>query len=368
MSIKTQLCERKASFGSQTHCERGEYYKLLEDFVQLCETLVKRGLPYLTVVLCHELYRFLYPVEPYASFSNDNPVDFITKHIKSLIETAMRFSKNVVPYVIDLKSFDSKECKSMKLEKETSELYSKLWANFDSSTLGEESLELLKRRLPKSVINENIINKRVLDMGCGSGRYSVSLAKLGAKQVIAVDIQRKSFGKADKLCKEYHLCAEFHEGNILELPFEDCSFDFVFCNGVLHHTTSIEKGLRELSRVLKRSGKAFLYLYAAGGIFWTTRNALRGIFKEIPIEYTKDVLHVIGVPSNRFIFCDTWFVPVEIHTKRKELQDILDIVGLKYKKIIGHNPFDLDNAIESDIPGAKEMWGDGEHRYILKKR
>ena len=49
---------------------RARYLRTLEQFTTLCE-LVRTALPYLAVVLCHELYRFLYPVEPYANFVND---------------------------------------------------------------------------------------------------------------------------------------------------------------------------------------------------------------------------------------------------------------------------------------------------------
>jgi SAM-dependent methyltransferase len=206
-----------------------------------------------------------------------------------------------------------------------------------------------------------------LDMGCGSGRYSIALARTGALKVVGVDFQAKAFHSARMWCQEYSQPVEFIAGDVLELPIGDQCFDFIFCNGVLHHTKSIRKGLEELARVLKPSGKAFLYIYAAGGIFWRTREVLRGLFKKIPITYTRMVLHTMGLPSNRFIFCDTWYVPVENYTTTTQLQSILEESGLTYKKFIGDSPFDLDKAIAAQIPGAEEMWGDGEHRYILEK-
>jgi ubiquinone/menaquinone biosynthesis C-methylase UbiE len=343
-----------------------EYIELLEEYVEINEKLISRGFAYLTVILCHELYRFLYPFEPYLNLSNNQPIEFTKKHIEGLIELAKNFAEKVYPYEINLKGFDSGNI-DQSLEKSTSNLYSDLWKDFDINTLTEESLQLLKRRLPQDFIAENVRGKNVLDMGCGSGRYTIALARTGSQKVVGVDFQAKSFHSARMWCKEYRQPVEFIAGDVLELPIGDQCFDFIFCNGVLHHTKSIRKGLEELSRVLKPSGKAFLYIYAAGGIFWRTREVLRGLFKKIPVTYTRMVLHTMGLPPNRFIFCDTWYVPVENYTTTGQLESILEETGLTYKKFIGNSPFDLDRAIAAQIPGATKMWGDGEHRYILEK-
>jgi lipid II:glycine glycyltransferase (peptidoglycan interpeptide bridge formation enzyme) len=72
--------------------------------MELCEGLVEKGLPYLAVILCHELYRFLYPLEPYVNFKNTDPVEFIIDHIKRLIKLGQSFSKNVAPYDMNLRT------------------------------------------------------------------------------------------------------------------------------------------------------------------------------------------------------------------------------------------------------------------------
>lgn len=342
-----------------------EYYNKLDQLAERCDRLISHGQPYLAVILCHELYRYTYPVEPYANFTHDNPVIFMNDHITKILELADTFSTVVMPYSIDM---DIKNEAGISLEKETSDLYSGLWKNFDKETLTQESLKLIKNRIPDQIVKSSIKNGRILDMGCGSGRYSIALSLLGAGEVIGVDYQAKAFAAAQDYSSRNSLNVKFQESNVLNLPFENESFDFVFCNGVLHHTSSIEKGIRELSRVLKKPGKAFLYLYGSGGIFWTTRNVMRQIFKKIPLGYTKNILNIIGMPPNRFIFCDTWYVPVETHTKEKDLHEMLTACGFAFKKVVSSNAFDIDYPIqEGKIPMAKEMWGEGEHRYILTK-
>jgi len=342
------------------------YEKKLLKFEEKCFRLINQGQPYLAVILCHELYRFTYPFEPYANFTHDNPVLFMNHKIDQLLSLADQFSETVSPYAF--KVMDTSIGKQI-LEKETSDLYSGLWKEFDRTTLTEESVQLLKNRLPESILNFSIKSARVLDMGCGSGRYTIALATLGAKEVVGVDFQAKSFAAAKEYCENNNIPVTFREANVLDLPFDDEYFDFVFCNGVVHHTSSINKGLLEIFRVLKTQKKAFLYIYGTGGIFWNTRIAMRKIFRRIPLEYTKNTLKMIGMPQNRFIFIDTWYVPVENHTKEKELLAMFDEIGFDYKKVVGQNPFDIDNAIECNrFSQAIEMWGEGEHRYILTKK
>jgi len=342
-----------------------EYYRLLNEFTTLCDKLVTDGFQYLVVNLCHELYRYLYPTEPYTDFKNQNPVNFITDHIRKLIDLGNIFSQSVVPY--DLTISKSSGFNNEQLEKETSDLYSSLWKEFNTSTLSEESHKLISLRIPDPIIKQHIINKKVLDMGCGSGRFCLALAKLGARHVVGVDFQKKSFDQAKMVSRKLNFPIDFQEENVLNLSLENDTFDFVFCNGVLHHTHSIQKGLEELFRVLKPSGKSFLYLYAAKGVFWETRKALRKVFKTIPVQYTQSVLRNMGMPANRFIFCDTWYVPVEIHTTTEEIQTLMRNSGFNYEKIVGQNSYDLDKAIQDNIKDAKLMWGDGEHRYIIWK-
>lgn len=349
----------------QQFSSENNYSQKLKQFEERCLQLIFQGQPYLAIILCHELYRYTYPVEPYAGFVHDNPVAFINNHIDKLIHLADSFPLSVTSYSLSTGNTTKTD---VSLETETSDLYSGLWKNFNKETLTKESYHLVKNRIPEAIINNSIKNHRVLDMGCGSGRYSIALSLLGAKEVIGVDYQAKAFTAAQEYCEENTLNVKFFESNILDLPFDDESFDFIFSNGVLHHTSSIEKGISELNRVLKKHGTAFLYIYGSGGIFWTTRQCMRRIFKHIPLEYTKNVLNIIGMPPNRFIFCDTWYVPIEVHTKKTDLEAMLTTAGFRYEKVISLNKFDIDYPIhEGKIPDAKEMWGEGDHRYILSK-
>lgn len=101
----------------------------------------------------------------------------------------------------------------------------------------------------------DIKGKRILDMGCGSGKSSVILAKKGAF-VIAFDISEKYVevtalraslnGVEDKI-KVERMAAE----NVRE---DSESFDFAFGVGILHHL-DFKLGIAEIARVLKSGGQ-----------------------------------------------------------------------------------------------------------------
>jgi SAM-dependent methyltransferase len=253
------------------------FYADLDRFIDLCHRLTEAGQPYTTVLLCHELYRFLYPVEPYASFHHGDPVGFLTAHLRSLIALGAESLHSVRGYSDVLARWsrpsEPHDVCEVRIEETTSNLYSDLWVGYDDEVLTQESRRLLTRRIPERVIDAEITGRTVLDLGCGSGRYSIALACLGARSVTAVDYRAKSYQRARAWCFQKGLPVTFLEADALKLPFQDRAFDFVFCNGVLHHTRSWRKAMSEYARIMRRSG--FLYLYATGGFFWTTRRALR---------------------------------------------------------------------------------------------
>lgn len=343
------------------HADPERYYEQLDRFVMLCRELSASGKPYLAVVLCHELYRYLYPTEPYAKFEHRDPVPFMLQHIERLVELASLATVGVVGY--ESMSANVPGAPTEELERRTSDLYSKLWDGYDQEIMTRESVALLEKRVPRPVLDQYVRGKRVLDLGCGSGRYSIALSHLGAAHVTAVDFQAKSYAAAQSICQRTGMAVEFREANVLSLPFADRSFDFVWSNGVLHHTRSWKDAFSEYVRVLKTAG--FLYLYATGGFFWTTRRRLREVFKEIPQAYTLSVLQTIGMPANRMIFMDTWYVPIEEHIGRAELESDFERSALRYEKLHSNNPFDLDRASLQQLNGAEAMWGEGEHRYLL---
>ena len=101
---------------------------------------------------------------------------------------------------------------------------------------------------------DGTIGRRVLELGCGSGRYVGMLACLGF-EVNGVD--PFDFPSWDRLRRFQNV--KLRTGVRAEhLPFEDGSFDYVCCLGALLYFDDPEKALSEMHRVLKPGGRAVL--------------------------------------------------------------------------------------------------------------
>ena len=99
---------------------------------------------------------------------------------------------------------------------------------------------------------------KVLDIGCGNGRLKEIM--LENTDYYGIDF---SEGMIERAKKRYPK-AKFFQTKPFEFPFDDNSFDKVFCLSVLHHIPSKSfriKFLKEIKRVLKPKGELFLTVW-----------------------------------------------------------------------------------------------------------
>lgn len=101
--------------------------------------------------------------------------------------------------------------------------------------------------------------KKVLDAGCGMGRWSYAMCKLGA-DVTAVDQSASGIAQIEKLLAETpNFSAQ--QGDLLDpLPFPP-EFDLVWCYGVTHHTGNTRLTAHNVARVVKPGGRLMLMIY-----------------------------------------------------------------------------------------------------------
>lgn len=312
--------------------------------------------PSIVVIVMHELFRNLYPYDPYIKKKKSKYEDNLLYTVKNLNQI-IGFSQNLGTYF-----------NKLKINKyNTQSLFGKLWLErYRNKKLNSSSV--LKDLLKRSKIQiDNIKNKNVLDLGCGSGRFTIALAKLGTKSCTGIDLGIEGLNIGKSLSKQMKLKnIKFKKGNVLNLPFKDKTFDFIFCKGVLHHTGNTYKGLEELLRVLKPKSKAFIYLYGKGGIFWNTRKLMRSVMRKIPINYTINILNSIGMPSRRTIFVDSWYVPIEDHIDKNNLESWFKTKNLKFRKYKKAKKTELE-YYENKEKNFSELFGNGELRYIIEK-
>ncbi len=133
---------------------------------------------------------------------------------------------------------------------------------YDARAGGPLKHTVWQRRIRRMVLRElsHIMRKdaglaSLLDVGCGRGDFTIEMAERlpRLEQVWGVDFVEEtlSIGRAAAGAQER---VRFSEGNVLDMPFEDDSFDVVVCINVLHHVhgTDLGRALCELMRVSRR--------------------------------------------------------------------------------------------------------------------
>jgi ubiquinone/menaquinone biosynthesis C-methylase UbiE len=97
---------------------------------------------------------------------------------------------------------------------------------------------------------------RVLDLGCGGGHVSFTVAPRVA-EVVAYDLSTEMLATVASVAKERGLTnVSTVAGSVTSLPFDDASFDLVLTRYSAHHWDDVAKGLSEARRVLRDSGQA----------------------------------------------------------------------------------------------------------------
>jgi 2-polyprenyl-6-hydroxyphenyl methylase / 3-demethylubiquinone-9 3-methyltransferase len=86
--------------------------------------------------------------------------------------------------------------------------------------------------------------KRCLDVGCGGGLLAEEFAKLGCR-VTGVDVSERSLETARAHARQERLEIAYVPAPGEDLPFEDKTFDFVYCCDVLEHVQSVERAVAE---------------------------------------------------------------------------------------------------------------------------
>jgi len=192
----------------------------------------------------------------------------------------------------------------------------------------------------------------ILDTGCGTGIFSTIFAVKGAKEVIGIDISEGSLRTADGLKEKFNLNnLRFQKENMLNLPFQNKSFDIVWAWGTVHHTTDPFLAIDELMRVLKDEGILLLAVYKKTS-FTPVHEIIRKICIHMPKWTWIPISKCMAIILTPFVFAfkkreklrkgesldelilDWYFVPIRFHYTPEEIRKYLETQGFEIKKYI----------------------------------
>jgi SAM-dependent methyltransferase len=169
---------------------------------------------------------------------------------------------------------------------------------------------------------------RVLDVGCGTGIYTIPLAIRTRALVVGLDSSRDMIEQAKK--KEDSQRVDWRIGDAEELPFENASFDCVFMTMVLHQIASKRKAVDETHRVLKENGRLVIMTKSHGQL----RRAV--INRYFPKTLRIDLERFPSIPKLKDMLLSAGFKKTCYHTESAEpaIVSIRDFLERTRKKFI----------------------------------
>ncbi len=216
--------------------------------------------------------------------------------------------------------------------------------------------------------NENILtkefkkkvgfNKKVLEVGCGTGQLSSYLSIGTNNNVVAMDATKESLKLANEFAKKNNIQnIHFLNADIFDDVLKDNFFDFIWCNGVLHHTKDPYEAFKIIIKSLKQNGYILVGLYnKIGRVRTKFRKLLFKIFGKKILLIIDPTLRNLKKDSDEQIawIRDQYQHPVESMHTLDEVINWFDKNNLEFVSSIPsanyHNE-DYDNLFKKTLVG-----------------
>ena len=174
------------------------------------------------------------------------------------------------------------------------------WKHF-LSTLNETRIVEAEKSLKEMLQVEDLTNKSFLDVGSGSGIFSLAAKRLGAR-VHSFDYDPESVACTKELRRRYFSDDSdwtVEEGSVLDANYLHSlgKFDIVYSWGVLHHTGKMWQALENISEPVSGDGKLFIAIYDDQGWRSTMWRWIKKTYNRLPRPLKTPFILVILVPG-----------------------------------------------------------------------
>jgi 2-polyprenyl-3-methyl-5-hydroxy-6-metoxy-1,4-benzoquinol methylase len=156
------------------------------------------------------------------------------------------------------------------------------WKQF-LAVLNEERIVEAERSLTEMLGDGALAEKSLLDVGSGSGLFSLAAMRLGAARVHSFDYDPESVACTHELKRRYFPNAEnwtIERGNALDSDYVQSlgQWDVVYSWGVLHHTGDMWRALRNVSALVTEGGLLYISIYNDQGYLSRGWKAVKKVY------------------------------------------------------------------------------------------
>jgi len=164
-------------------------------------------------------------------------------------------------------------------------------------------------RLAREIAHEGPVRGRtVLEVGAGSGRDSIALAREGAIAIV-LDYSPASLRLVQQQARAQRLPVHLVHADALAMPFRDGTIDVVFHQGLLEHFRDPMPLLRENARITRRGGCTIV---------------------DVP-----QAIHLYTVMKKALILLNAWFAGWETQFTPAELERLVGSAGFRVRRTYG---------------------------------
>lgn len=252
------------------------------------------------------------------------------------------------------------------------EIFGDIYQPLSDKEYFEDAYEVLNLRLTKNDVDPRRLfaGKVVVDVGCGSGKYSAAMIKFGAAKVRGFDIAEKALETGRHQAQKSGMSdrIEYQIGSALDVPASDESADVVWANSVLHLVDDANLALKEISRVLKPGGTAFIYVNGRFGLFELLVRALYAANKGISRQLYQHYLALSGMRPGRVAWVvGTTFAPYRFIPK-DELERLFKKNALTIERQLTRGlATDQMEQVNSGLAYGTIKYGESKLNYLVRK-
>lgn len=216
--------------------------------------------------------------------------------------------------------------------------FGKNWDSFVNNYLNEDRVAEAEKSLREFLCVKDLCGRSFLDVGCGSGLFSLAACRMKARTITSFDIDPASVRCCEYLRQQEDAPSNWRveQGSILDDAFisQLPKHDIVYSWGVLHHTGSMWKALERTASVVADKGMLYIAIYNRvddiglwpGSRFGSSRvwGMEKALFSKLP-----GVLQDVGVYAAMAVLLAAYLVT--FHNPARKIREHKRFRGMSWK-------------------------------------